>query len=300
MLLGSKELWLERFGGWFSLPLAVLRHPQGRWGLGIICILCLVALLADIIAPYDPYNIEQRTIRNLPPSPVHPLGTDSYGVDVLSQVLHGARISLIVGLSTAVLISFLGAMVGIAAGYLGGVVDTVAMRLADIIFCLPGLPLMILLATYLGTQFWVIIFIFVALGWAGLARLIRSQVLSIKGRAYVEAAIGAGATAWQVMWRHILPAVSSLLIVQSVFMAAGMILAEAGLSFLGFGDPRAISWGKMLSQAQTGHAILLALWWWIAAPGAAIFITTLGFILVGYALEESLNPYLLKGQRYRG
>ena len=105
---------------------------------------------------------------------------------------------------------------------------------------------------------------------------------------------------WRIMWRHILPAVSSLVIVNGVLMASGMILAEAGLSFLGFGDPRAVSWGKMLSQSQTGHAILLGLWWWIVPPGVAIVVTTLGFLLVGYALEEILNAYMRRGRaRFR-
>lgn len=270
---------------------SVARHPTGRWGLLIVSAICLIALFAANLAPFDPYNIEQRAVRGQPPSLEHWLGTDGSGIDVFSEILYGARISLIVGLSTAFLISITGALAGIAAGYIGGWFDTVMMRLADILMCIPGLPLMIVLATYLGTQFWVIIFIFVVLGWAGLARLIRSQVLSVKTRAYVESAVVSGATSWRVMVRHILPAVSSLVIVNGVLMSSGMILAEAGLSFLGFGDPRAVSWGKMLSQAQTGSAILLGLWWWIVPPGIAIVLTTMGFLFVGYALEEVMNPY---------
>lgn len=287
---------LERLGDWLDLPLALARHPSGRWGLAIVSVILAVALLADGLAPYNPYDIEQRAERGLPPSLTHFLGTDSFGIDIFSQIVHGARISLVVGIATAILISTVGAIAGVAAGYLGGIVDTVTMRLADILFCIPSLPLMIILAAYLGTQFWVIIFIFVVLGWAGLARIIRSQVLSVKTRPYVEAAIVSGATQWRVMVRHILPAISSLVIVNGVLMASGMILAEAGLSFLGFGDPKAISWGKMLSQAQSGHALLLGLWWWIVTPGAAIFVTTIGFLQIGYALEELLNPYVRKSK----
>ncbi|MBI5028965.1 MAG: ABC transporter permease [Chloroflexi bacterium] len=278
----------------FRVPFALARHSSGRWGLIIVLLICFVAIFADQLAPFDPYNIEQRFQRGLPPNAQNWLGTDGSGIDVLSALVQGTRISLIVGIATALLISFTGALAGVAAGYLGGWVDIVLMRTVDILMCIPSLPLMIVLAAYLGTQFWVIIFIFVILGWAGLARLIRAQVLSVKSRPYVESAIVAGASTWRVMWRHILPAVSSLVIVNGVLMASGMILAEAGLSFLGFGDPKAISWGKMLSQAQSGSAILLGMWWWILPPGLAIVLTTLGFLLLGYALEEIMNPYLHK------
>lgn len=276
----------------FKTPLAIFRHPTGRWGLIIVLAMCMIALLASTLAPYDPNNIELRGPRGQAPSLEHLFGTDGSGVDVFSAVIYGSRVSLIIGLATAVLISLAGAMAGIAAGYLGGWVDTILMRAADCLMAIPALPLMIILAAYLGTQFWVIIFIFVLLGWAGVARVVRAQVLSVSHRAYVESAIVSGASTWRVMWNHILPAVSSLVIVNGVLLSSGMIIAEAGLSFLGFGDPHAVSWGKMLSAAQTGNAIILGLWWWIVAPGAAIFITTMGFLFVGYALEEVMNPYM--------
>ena len=270
----------------------LLRHRLGRWGVLILVTMTLVALLADVIAPYDPYNIRERGRRKQPPSAEHWLGTDGAGLDILSEVIYGARVSLLVGTVTALLVSLLGAMVGILAGYAGGLVDTLSMRFADVLFSVPGLPLMIILATYLGTSYWTIILIFTILGWAGLSRLVRSQVLSIVHLEYIEAARSYGASHWRIMWRHILPAVSSLVIVNGVMLAAGMMLAEAGLSFLGFGDPKAVSWGKVLSLAQSGHAALFGMWWWVVPPGAAIFVTALGFMLVGLALEEQLNPYL--------
>jgi peptide/nickel transport system permease protein len=270
----------------------VLKTTKGRVGLAITVIVALVALLAPVLAPYDPYDVYQQVERDLPPGPGHWLGTDQRGIDLLSAVIYGARVSLTVGLTTSLLICALGALIGVAAGYLGGTFDTLVMRLADILFCIPSLPLMIILAAYLGTSFWNIILIFVVLGWAGLARLVRSQVLSLRERPFVEAAIVAGAKPWRVMLYHILPGVSSLVIINGVLAAAGLMLAEAGLSFLGFGDPRAISWGKILAQAQGGSAGALGLWWWVVFPGAALSITALGFMLVGLAMEEGANPNL--------
>ncbi len=271
---------------------ALLRHRLGRWGLVVFVLIVVVSLLAESLAPYDPYDIRQRGRRKQSPGAEHWLGTDGAGVDILSQLIHGTRVSLIVGLSTSLLVSLLGTLMGTLAGYTGGLLDTLIMRFADVLFTIPSLPLMILLATYLGTSYWTIILIFTLLGWAGMARLVRSQVLGVAHCPYVEAAYSYGASHWRIMWRHIMPSVSSLVIISAVKMAAGMMLAEAGLSFLGFGDPTAVSWGKMLSQAQTSHAVLLGMWWWIIPPGLAIFITAQSLMLVGLALEEHLNPYL--------
>lgn len=270
------------------------RHKTGRLGFGMLSLMIAVAVLAPVLAPYDPYSIEERGARNAPPSWEHPLGTDSRGGDVLSQVLYGARVALMFGITTAVAVALLGAMLGIASGYTGGPLDSTIMRLCDVLFVIPGLPLMILLATYVGVTFWHMMAIFTALGWPGIARMVRAQVLSLRNRAYVEAAIASGATRSYIMWRHILPAVSPLVIFNTVMMAAGAILAEAGLRFLGFGDPRAVSWGSILYDAQAGHAILFGAWWWIVPPGLAIFLTVLGFMLTGYALEEILNPQIKK------
>lgn len=273
---------------------ALLRHRTGRLGLGILVLMVAAAVLAPVLAPYDPYSLEDRGVRNAPPSWAHPLGTDSRGGDVLSQVLYGARVALLFGITTAVAVALLGAMLGIASGYAGGLLDSSIMRFCDVLFVIPGLPLMILLATYIGMSFWHMMLIFTALGWPGIARMVRAQVLSLRDRAYVEAAVASGATRGYIMWRHILPAVSPLVIFNTVMMAAGAILAEAGLRFLGFGDPRAVSWGSILYDAQAGHAILFGAWWWIVPPGLAIFVTVLGFMLTGYALEEILNPQIKK------
>ncbi|MEW6522926.1 MAG: ABC transporter permease [Bacillota bacterium] len=274
----------------------LLRHPTGRVGLLLILLVTLVALAAPALAPFDPYNLDHRTVRRARPGGVHWLGTDAFGNDILSKLIYGARISLVVGLSTGIIVTLTGAAMGIAAGYLGGLADTLVMRTADILFVIPGLPLMIMLATYFGTRFYMIIIIFTILGWAGVARMIRSQVLSLKSQNYVVAAETAGATSLYVMSRHILPAVSPLLIVNGVLASAGVMVAEAGLSFLGFGDPVAVSWGKMLQEAQANHGLLFRAWWWIIPPGLAIFVTVLGFMLTGYALEEIFNPQVRRAR----
>lgn len=226
------------------------------------------------------------------------MGTDAQGKDILSKLIYGSRVSLIVGLTTGICVTLLGALLGIVAGYFGGWVDTLIMRICDILFVVPGLPLMILLANYIGTRFYMIIVIFTMLGWAGVARMIRSQVLSLKSRDFVAASRSVGAKPGHIMREHILISVSPLLIVNGVLSAAGVMVAEAGLSFLGFGDPTAVSWGKMLYEAQSGHALLFGAWWWVIPPGLAIFITVFGFMMFGYALEEVLNPHIPKQSAY--
>lgn len=275
------------------------RLPRGRVGVCITLAVVLVAVLAPVLAPYDPYDITQRDARRLPPGRGHWLGTDSYGNDILSKLIYGARVSLIVGLATGVAVTLVGTFMGILAGYTGGWVDTIIMRACDVIFVVPGLPLMILLANYLGTRFYMIIVIFTVLGWAGMARMIRAQVLSVRARDFVVASRSIGASRWHIMAEHILVSVSPLMIVNGVLNAAGVMVAEAGLSFLGFGDPTAVSWGKMLFEAQSGHALLFGAWWWVVPPGLAIFVTVFGFMMAGYALEEVLNPHIPKRQAYR-
>lgn len=268
----------------------IMRHPTGRLGLVIVAAVVLVAAFAGLIAPFDPYDLFSRDLPRLAPSAAHLLGTDHIGNDILSKLIYGARVSLIVGVITGISSTLLGAVLGMMAGYLGGWFDTVIMRAVDVLMTIPSLPLMILIATYVGTQFYMIIIIFTLLGWTGMARTIRAQVLSLKSQKYITAAELAGASRGYVMFRHILPEVSPLLIVSGVLSAAGVMVAEAGLSFLGFGDPKAISWGKMLFEAQANHGLLLKAWWWVLSPGIAIFVTVIGFMLVGYALEEIVNP----------
>lgn len=267
------------------------RHPKGRIGLSIAGFLVFVAVFAPLLAPFDPYDVTQRAAKGLPPSLQHLLGTSiTTGQDILSMLIYGTRVSLAIGLTTGVLLAFLGAIMGVMAGYIGGGVDNVIMRVVDVMLVIPTLPLIIVLTNVLGRSYFVIVFVFVAFGWTGLARVIRSLVLVLKNSNYVKAAELAGAGRWYIMTRHILPGTSHLLIMNTALTSAGIMVAEAGLSFLGLGDPTAISWGKMLAEAQSGGALLFGAWWWIIAPGIGIFLSVFAFMRIGIVLEELFNP----------
>jgi len=267
------------------------RHPKGRIGLIIVGLLILTAIFAPLIAPYDPYDVTERASKGLSPSWNHLLGTTiTTGQDIFSMLIYGTRVSLIVGLVTGISIAFLGAIMGILAGYVGGLADTFIMRTVDIMLVIPTLPLTIVLTNLFGKSYFMIIFIFVLFGWTGLARVIRSLVLVLKNANYVKAAELAGASRWHIMIKHILPGVSHLLIMNTALTCAGIMIAEAGLSFLGLGDPTAISWGKMLADAQSGGALLFGHWWWIIAPGIGIFLSVFSFMRIGLVMEEILNP----------
>ncbi|HWQ57519.1 MAG TPA: ABC transporter permease [Clostridia bacterium] len=278
-----------------NLLLSVWRHKKGRVGVVIVTLLILCAVFAGLIAPYDPYDVTQRTDKGLPPSFAHPLGTTiSTGQDIFSMLVYGTRVSLAVGIATGLCIAFLGAFMGVLAGYVGGFVDMLVMRVVDVLLVIPTLPITIVLTNLFGKSYFMIIFIFTIFGWTGLARTIRSQVLVIKSSNYVVAAEIAGAGRLSIMMRHILPGCSHLLIMSTALTSAGIMVAEAGLSFLGLGDPTAISWGKMLAEAQSGGALLFGHWWWILAPGIGIFLSVFSFMQIGIALEELLNPRMKK------
>ncbi len=274
-----------------SLLVKLWKHPKGRLGLIIVGLLAFCAIFAPVIAPYDPYDVTQRAEKGLSPCLAHPLGTTiTTGQDILSMLIYGARVSLAVGIITGLCIAFLGAFMGILAGYIGGIVDTVIMRLVDVMLVIPTLPLTIVLTNLFGKSYFMIIFIFTIFGWTGLARVIRSQVLVLKNSNYIRAAELAGASKFRIMFKHILPGVTHLLIMSTALTSAGIMVAEAGLSFLGLGDPTAISWGKMLAEVQSGGALLFGHWWWIVAPGVGIFLAIFSFMRIGVAMEEVFNP----------
>lgn len=269
----------------------IWKHPKGRIGLIILLVLIFCAVFAPVITRYDPYDVTQRCEKGLSPSWLHPLGTTiSTGQDIFSMLIYGTRVSLLVGIITGVCIAFLGAFLGILAGYCGGLIDNLIMRIVDIMLVIPTLPLTIVLTNLFGKSYFMIVFIFTLFGWTGLARVIRSQVLVLKNSNYIKAAELAGAGIGRIMIKHIMPGVSHLIIMSTCMTSAGIMVAEAGLSFLGLGDPTAISWGKMLADVQSGGAMLFGHWWWVAAPGVGIFLAVFSFMRIGMALEEIFNP----------
>ena len=263
----------------------------GIVGLLIVVALIAIAIFAPLIAPYDPTERVGRPFSV--PSAEHPLGTNDIGQDLFSELIYGTRVSLTVGLVAATVALLIGTTVGILAGFYPRVLGSVLMRSVDIVLILPFLPLLIILAAYLGRSLLNTVLVIGILIWAGSARVIRSQVLSLTRRDYVVAARAMGASDLHIIVRHILPLTLLLAIGEFVQATAGAILLEASLSFLGLGDPLQKSWGAILYWAQVRGAFLTPAWqWWVLPPGLMIMAAALGFALIGFALEQRVNPRL--------
>lgn len=258
--------------------------------------LAVAALLAPWLAPYAPDA--QSGLPFEPPSARHWLGTNDVGNDLLSELLYGARVSLLVGTLAGGIAVGIGAGVGLVAGYFGGWADGLLMRLADLVLVLPFLPLLVLLAAFVGPGFWTLVGVIALVSWARPARIIRSQALARHTQPYVLAARALGASDGRIMFRHILPGLGTLVSAQFVLAASVAILTEASLSFLGLGDPTLRSWGTMLYYAQAKSAFFTGAWvWWVLPPGVLIALTVFGFALCGLALEERANPLARPGGR---
>jgi peptide/nickel transport system ATP-binding protein/peptide/nickel transport system permease protein len=263
----------------------------GAIGLVIVVALVLVAIFAPVLAPFDPTERVGRPFAV--PSAEHPLGTNDIGQDLMSELIYGTRVSLTVGLVAATVALLIGTTIGILAGFYPRVLGSVLMRIVDIVLILPFLPLLIILAAYLGRSLLNTVLVIGILIWAGSARVIRSQVLSLTRRDYVVAARAMGASDLHIIVKHVLPLTLLLAIGEFVQATAGAILLEASLSFLGLGDPLQKSWGAILYWAQVRGAFLTPAWqWWVLPPGLMIMLAALGFALIGFALEQRVNPRL--------
>ena len=263
------------------------RNPWAVAGLVVLLFFIGVAIAAPWIAPYPPEQIDLLNV-DAPPSREHWLGTDGIGRDILSRLIHGSRVSLLVGFSVAAGTVLLGSLIGALAGYFGGWVDTVLMRLIDVMLSFPALFLNILVLAMFGTHFTYLILILVLTSWMGVARLVRGQFLQLREMQYVEAARAIGTPAWEIIVHHLLRNATAPLIVNATLMIGGAILAESALSFLGLGvQPPHTSWGQMLNNAQQYMLTnpMLAVY-----PSACIFLTVLAVNFVGDGIRDALDP----------
>jgi peptide/nickel transport system permease protein/oligopeptide transport system permease protein len=253
-------------------------------GFGIVIFMSMIALLSPIISPY---KLDDYRNSNEPPSMDHVLGTDSLGRDVLSLIMNGARVSIYVGVGAVLVEVAIGLSIGMAAGYFGGIIDEVLMRMTDVIFSLPQIMMLLLaISMFQARGIDIILVIMGALGWPFLARVVRSEYLTLRETTYVEAARSMGASSWRIIIRHILPNILSVIIVIATMDIPWFILYEATLTYLGFGDPMSSSWGVLL---QRGYDSMTAYPWIMAAPGVALLITSLGFNLLGDGLRDALD-----------
>ncbi|MBI5252921.1 MAG: ABC transporter permease [Euryarchaeota archaeon] len=236
------------------------------------------------------YRISVISSENQPPSLEHPFGTDDLGRDVLSRVVYAARISLSVGFVAVAIALCIGIAIGSVSGYYGGMVDQVAMRIVDIWMSIPGMVLLIAMVAVFGPGLFKVMVLIGILSWAGTARIVRGQFLSLREQVFVEAAKAAGASDARIIFRHVLPNAMAPIIVDATLFLAGAILLEAGLSFLGLGvQPPTASWGNMLTD---GQKYLNTAWWIAVFPGIAIFLTVLSFNFIGDGLRDALDPRL--------
>lgn len=270
-------------------------EPFAVAGLLIYAVIVVMAVFADLLAPYDPREIlrqGRRVARYLPMSPEHWLGTTASGRDVLSQLIFGARSALEVGITAALAVVVIGTILGLLSGYLGGWVDRLIGRITDIVLGLPFLPTMIVLAAFTRAGTRTVIVAVALLLWPNTSRVIRAQVLTLRERAWVEAARMTGCSTARIIFVHILPQVLPLAGLYGSIAIGWAILAEASASFLGFGDTESVSWGTMLQDAYASQALGRGAWNWFAPPGIAIVLMVLAGFLLSRGSERLLFPKL--------
>jgi peptide/nickel transport system permease protein len=287
----KQNQWKDR---WLKFWVVFKKSRIGIVGLVMLAVIILLAVFAPLIAPYDSSSTESVTIDDIynPPSSTHWFGTDDAGQDVFSNFVFGARISLTVGFFAAFISIIIGGVLGLVAGFFGGRWENFIMRFTDVMLVIPDLPLMVVVVALTKPSLMNIIFVIGLLGWTTTARVVRSQTLAVKSRKFVLRARAVGAGNGHIIARHILPLVMPILVVQAVLVVSLAILNESTLSFLGLGDPTALSWGQMLNYAFGRGAMSIGAWWALFFPGFGIVWVVLGLTLLGQGLEQVLNPRL--------
>lgn len=266
----------------------LLSNRGGALGLGILAFLAVVASFSARITPYTPYAIVAEPY--LPPSIIHVFGTDGLGRDIFSQMVYGTWVSLEVGFVSALGITILGTVIGMIAGYYGSYVDQVLMRFVDVLLVIPATVFMIFVAMILGPSLSSVLLVITAFGWPPMARMIRSQTLTLKQRGFVESAVVSGAPKWYVLAKVILPNVTSLILANGILAVIYSIIAEASLAFLGLASFANYSWGTVLNNAQVEGAVYHNGIFWITVPGLAIAVTGIAMTLIARAIGDITDP----------
>lgn len=271
---------------WGNASRLFTNSPASLAGALLVLGFTLVALLAPLLAPHDPFSFTRIELQ--PPTSAHWLGTDEIGRDLLSRLLYGARVSLAVGLVTVALAIVCGTLVGLLAGYVGGTLDAILMRLVDLLLAFPRIFLVLLVIALWGPSIWLVIAVLGLTGWMSTARLVRAQVLSLREMEYVHAARVTGASTWRVLLAHVLPNAMAPVLVSGSLMIGNTILAESTLSFLGLGvQVPTPSWGAMLNEARASWRVA---WWLATFPGAAITVVVVAYNLLGDGMRDVLDP----------
>ncbi|HEX9550610.1 MAG TPA: ABC transporter permease [Candidatus Limnocylindrales bacterium] len=300
----SPPIQAGRGSGRLGLLIRLVRRPEGAFGVAILAVFGVLAIAPELFVGPLQTAVTAPGTRLSPPSAAFPLGTDELRRDMLNLVVHGARVSMAIGLLATVVTVLIGAVVGIISGFLGGRVDAVLMRITDFFLVIPTFVLALILTPIirdlvgsasreiLGIRMTLIVIIIVIgiTSWSSTARIIRSQTLSLKERAFVDRARVIGAGGGHIMRRHILPNVINLIVANAVLVFAGAVLTETTLSFVGLGDPFQPSWGQLLEAARSVGAPGLGAWWYFVPPGVSIVLVVFAFTLVGGALDDLLNP----------
>lgn len=287
-LLEADEYRQDRGPMWFRV---LWQNRKSRVGLFLLLGFILVGVFAPLIAPFDPGAADFRS--NLDPSGTHLLGTTTQGEDIFSQIVWGTRTSLIVGFVAGGAVTAIALLIGLMAGYLQGWVDDTLSFFINLALVIPTLPLIAIFASYApATGLWVIILILSLTGWAYGARTKRAQIMTLRTRDYITAAMLAGDGVWRIVFREVLPNMLSLTVASFVGAAAGAIGAEAGLAFLGLGDPDTISWGTTTYWATSSGALLTGQWAWIGAPGLLLALLMTSLTLINFGVDALSNPHL--------
>jgi peptide/nickel transport system permease protein len=295
MMLKRDNEWFTYLGqGWSSFRI-IFKDPLGATAFAILLFFVLVALFAPFIAKYGPleivYNQDRIPVRMHPPSLEYWFGTTQQGRDVFSQVVYGTRSALIVGFLSAFCIVFVGTNVGLLAGYYGGWIDTLLMRVTDVFYGIPFLPFALVLVSIFRPSLMLVIAVIGFLMWRTTARVIRSQVLTLRQRKFIQAARASGSSHFKILYFHIGPNILPMCFLYMAFGVSWGVLGEASLSFLGLGDPDIVSWGGILYDAFISGGMRRA-WWWTIPPGLCITLFVVGCFMIGRAYEEVINPRL--------